>query len=139
MKLISQNQDHYTVRLDPDEELIATVQAFCEERGIQHAWLSALGSAKELELAYYDLEHKEYQPVALQERVEIVNITGNIALKEGKAFCHAHGTFSRADMSTLGGHINRCAISATCEVRLEAGEGEVRRTFDETTGLHILE
>lgn len=138
MKLISQENNRYTLRLDPGEEFIAAIQAFCEERGIKNAWFSALGSAKELELAYYNLERKEYQPKAIQEDVEILNITGNIALKEGKVFCHAHGVFSRADMSTLGGHINLCVISATCEVQLDAREGDAQRTFDETIGLHIL-
>ncbi|OGZ60648.1 MAG: hypothetical protein A2932_00420 [Candidatus Spechtbacteria bacterium RIFCSPLOWO2_01_FULL_46_10] len=138
MKIIQEYNNSYTVRLDPGEEFIKTLQDFCEKKGIYAGSLEAVGSAKELQLACYNLGRKEYEMKDFSEFVEILNVTGNVALKEGKVFVHAHGVFGRADMTTFGGHVNKCVISATAEVVLRAGEGEVKREFDETTGLYLL-
>lgn len=138
MEMVNKTRNIYIVRLDPGEELIAAVQDFCTQHGVTSGWLEALGSSQELQLAYFNTEKKEYETKDFREFLEITTITGNIALKDGKSFCHAHGMFSRADMSTIGGHIMRCVISATCEVRFEVGEGVIKREFDERTGLHLL-
>lgn len=146
MKLINKTKNLYTLRLDPNEEFISSVQDFCSLNNIGNAWLKAIGSVKELELAYFNVEKKDYDTISFNEFLEIVNITGNIsrrvlpsgsATKEGRTL-HAHGIFSRADMATLGGHIMKCVISATAEITLQVGEGEMKRTFDEETGLYLL-
>lgn len=138
MKIINKKDEIYTLRLDTKEELIDTLQNFCEHHGIHFGWFEAIGSTRELQLAYFNVEKMQYVAKDLIEFLEILNITGNIALKEGKVFAHAHGIFSRADMSTLGGHVNSCVISQTAEVVLRASIGEVKREFDEEAGLHLL-
>ncbi|MCH8315295.1 MAG: DNA-binding protein, partial [Planctomycetes bacterium] len=146
MELVSTSKDFYILRLDPGEELRQEVEKFCKEQGINAAWVNALGSCKELELAYYNLEKKEYETKTFSERLEIVTAVGNIALKDGESldktqdlpFIHIHGTFSNSSMSVIGGHINRCIISATCEVSLWKSERAIRRKYDEFTGLHLM-
>ncbi len=138
MKLVNQSKDTYILRLDPDEEFIETIQNFCVENNIKSAWLEAVGSTKELELAYFNVDEKEYETESFQEFLEIITITGNISVKEGEVFCHAHGIFGKSDMKSLAGHVNRCIISATGEVMLHKYEGKVERKYDENTGLHLL-
>lgn len=138
MEIVNKTKHTYIVRLDPGEEFIVAMQNFCLENKIQSAWLFALGATNGITLAFFDTGKKEYKTKEFQEPLEILNLSGNIALKDNKPFCHAHGMFSRADMSTIGGHIMRCVISATCEVRLEVGEGAIKREFDERTGLYLL-
>ena len=138
MELLHTTPSFWILRLDPGEELRKEVEKFCAEQQIAAAWLNALGSCKEVELAYYNLETKEYETKIFSEDLEITSVTGNIALKDGKSFVHAHGTFSRPSMEALGGHINRCIISATCEIALWPGDGKIGRKYDEVTGLHLL-
>ncbi len=138
MELIKQNNNFYVLRLDSGEELREEAEKFSKEQGISAAWVNALGSSKELELAYYNLEKKEYETKKFLEDFEIVTITGNIALKEGNPFIHIHGTFSNSSMEVVGGHINRCVISATCEISIWKAGGSMGRKYDEFTGLHLL-
>ncbi|OGZ60659.1 MAG: hypothetical protein A2919_02040 [Candidatus Spechtbacteria bacterium RIFCSPLOWO2_01_FULL_43_12] len=138
MRLISQHDNSYILRLEQGEEFVSAIENFCNENKIHSAWLEALGSSKDLELAFYELEKRQYKTERFAGPMEILTITGNISKKENTAFCHAHGIFGRPDMTTLGGHINRCIISATCEVVLRVGDKELRREFDEETGLHLL-
>ena len=146
MELVNTAKDFYILRLDAGEELRQEVEEFCKEQGINTAWVNALGSCKEVELAYYNLEKKEYETKIFSEDLEIATIAGNIALKpfddaQGKGhnpFIHIHGTFSNSEMSVIGGHINRCVVSATCEVSIWSAEGAMSRKYDDFTGLHLL-
>lgn len=138
MQTIKKSGNLYVLRLEPEEEFISVIQNFCKENGVHSAWLEAVGSTKDLELAYFNLDKKDYDTSVFVEFLEVVNITGNIALQDNKPFCHAHGIFSRPDMSTVGGHVVRCVVSATLEVSLRVLEGEMNRKFDEETNLHLL-
>ena len=115
------------------------VQNVCKDRGISAGWINVLGSSQKLELAYYNLDTKEYETKDFNERLEITTITGNIALKDKEPFLHIHGTFSDPDMKVIGGHINSCVISATGEVVIHIGEGDMVRLHDEDTGLFLLQ
>ncbi|MEX0877850.1 MAG: PPC domain-containing DNA-binding protein [Candidatus Spechtbacterales bacterium] len=138
MELIKKSDNSYILRLDPGEEFISSVQDFCVANKIENGWIQSIGSAKELEIAYFNLDKKDYDTSAFVEFVEILNISGNIAIKDGKPFCHAHGVFGRSDMSTIGGHVIRCVISATAEVYIGVGEGKIHREFDKETNLYLL-
>ena len=138
MQLVSQHDSSYILRLEAGEEFITAIENFCNEKKIYSAWLEALGSSKDLELAFYELEKRQYKTERFGQPMEILTITGNISKKEDTAFCHAHGIFGRPDMSTVGGHINRCVISATAEVVIRSGSEEINRNLDEKTGLHLL-
>ena len=138
MELLSKSESFYILRLDPGEELRQEVEKFCKGQGIDAAWVNALGSCKELELAYYILENKEYETKSFLQNFEITTVAGNIALKDDNPFIHIHGTFSDRAMHVIGGHINRCVVSATCEVSIWVGQGAMGRKYDEFTGLHLL-
>ena len=138
MDTIYRDKNKYIFRLDKGEEFINSIQNFCEKENIKAGWLQAIGSLADLDLAYFDTKIKEYEIKNFKEFLEIANITGNIALKEGKVFCHAHGLFSREDMDVVGGHIHRCVVSSTCEVVIFTGEGELKREFNDEVGLHLL-
>lgn len=138
MELLNNSESFYLLRLDPGEELLGEAEKFCAEQGINAGWVNALGSCKELELAYYNLEKKEYETKNFSEDFEITTVTGNIVLKDNSPFIHIHGTFGNREMSVIGGHINRCVISATCEVGIWSAGGTMGRKYDEFTGLHLL-
>lgn len=138
MELLSSSKDLYILRIDPGEEVREEVEKFCGKMNIGAAWVNTLGSCKELELAYYNLGKKEYATKVFSENLEIAAVVGNVAIKDDKPFMHVHGTFSRASMEVVGGHINRCVVSATCEVAIWVAEGKMGRKYDEFTGLHLL-
>lgn len=145
----------YLIRLNFGEELREEIEKFCGEKKIGAAWINAIGASSEIEIACYNLEKKEYEVKKFFERLEIVSVMGDISLKSfdpapaqkarlapegrrGKPFLHAHGTFARPSMDVIGGHINRCVISATCEVAIWVMDGKLGRKYDEFTGLHLL-
>lgn len=127
----------YVLRLNSGEELINALEKFTLKKGIRGAWFWAIGAADDIEIAFYDLKRKKYATKRFIGRLEIVSMTGNVALKSGVPVIHAHGVFSKANFSTVGGHIVSCRISATCEIYLEKSS-MFKRKLDKKTGLNPL-
>jgi uncharacterized protein len=139
MELIKQENSFYLIRLAYGEELREEIEKFCAENGIKSAWFNAIGAAKDIEIATYNLEKKEYDTKQFAEMFEVVGVMGNISIKDDdKPFMHAHGSFSRPSLEMIGGHIMRCVISATCEIALVKQDGQIQRKHDGFTGLHLL-
>lgn len=98
-----------------------------------------LGSAKAVEMSYYDLAKKEYIKKIFEEPLEVLDIHGNIAKKDSEVVLHLHGSFSRTDFSTVGGHIHEMETSGTMEVFIHKIEGTLTRAQDASTGLNVLQ
>ena len=114
MTHIINQHPHHIVCLERGEEFHTALKAFCTQHGIGAASMRALGAADEVDLAFYLLDTKEYETTTVHEELEIITITGNIASLDGKVAVHAHGTFGKRDLSTIGGHVARMVVSATC-------------------------
>jgi predicted DNA-binding protein with PD1-like motif len=139
MKIIIQDKESYIVRFDRGEELVIGLIAFVVQENIGVAHFTAIGAAGELLLSYYSLPTKEYQDHEIKEDMEIAGLVGNVAYMNNKPVIHAHGTFSRPDLSVIGGHVKKLVVSATCEVHLSQLGGHTTRGFDEETGLNLLQ
>lgn len=138
MEIINRSDKSYILRLDYGEELREQLEKLCEGNNIKSAWFNAIGATKDAELAVYNLEEKKYDTKQFSEMMEIVSVIGNISMREGKQFMHAHGVFARPSFEAIGGHIMKCVISATCEISLWKAEGAMGRKYNEFTGLHLL-
>jgi predicted DNA-binding protein with PD1-like motif len=104
--------------LEPGEELHASVVRFCTVQEIHGGYLSAVGAIDDVELGYFRLPEKVYDRRRISERLEVVSLHGNIALKDGKPFLHAHGLFTGADFQAVGGHVFSARTSITLEVSI---------------------
>jgi uncharacterized protein len=138
MKTILQNNNTYIVRAVIGEDVMEVVKTFCKEQSIESAWFSAIGAAKESTLAKYNIHAKEYESKEFTQELEIDHVIGNVTLKDGELFVHAHGSLSDNQMNMVGGHIQKLVVGVTCEIFLEKLEGTISRAFDEETGLHLM-
>ena len=139
MKHILSNPWHEILRFDVDNDVVAGILEFAEKRGIEAAWLSAVGSSKEVELGFYFLEKKEYSYKIFAEPLEILQASGTLAIMNEKPILHWHGVFSNASYETVGGHIQRLTANATVEVFIHKLNEHLERKKDSKTGLNLLE
>ena len=138
MRVITQNADLLLVRFDRGEDIISGLADYCQRGGIKSASFTAIGAAQSIMLAYYNLPGKQYEDHEVSENVEIVSVSGNVACMKTEAVIHTHGVFARQDLSTIGGHIKKLIVSATCEVTLWKLGGKIERVYDSETGLNLL-
>jgi hypothetical protein len=75
----------------------------------------------------------------VNEQVEVLTMTGDTALKDGDPEVHAHLIVGRSDGTTRGGHLKKARMRPTLEVMLTESPADLRHTFDETSGLALID
>ena len=146
---VSTNRGMYTrtaenghlIRIERGENVIETLTAFCKEHRIGSGVMHGIGAVHKAELGYYDFEKREYFFSSLPEIHELVSMTGNIALVDGEPFIHMHAVLGAGDetLSCVGGHVKEMEAAVTVEVQLTPYPEPVTRSYDEETGLKLLD
>ena len=130
----------YVLRLDPGEEIVASLTRLVEEEGIQLASVSALGAANDVTIGIFNTVEKQYYSHRYQEDYEISALVGNVTRKDGAPYLHLHITIGNPVTGEVhAGHLSSATISATLELFLQVWDGQVGRKFSETVGLNLLE
>lgn len=126
------------LRLDDGDEIISSLKAICKKEKIKSAFFSGLGAAKRAEIAHYNPKTKKYKTKKPKGPLEIVSLTGNVAMLQGEPVVHAHVCFSVPDFSTFSGHLMSAEVYPTCEILMTPFGIKIERKFDEKTGLNLL-
>jgi predicted DNA-binding protein with PD1-like motif len=133
------SQRTFAVVLDPGDEVLECLLAFAKEHRLSAAELTGLGALSDCVLGYFDWQKKDYERITVDEQVEVLNLTGNVALSEGKPKLHAHIVLGKADGSAHGGHLLEGHVRPTLEVIVTESPAHLRRKSDPETGLALIE
>ncbi len=139
MQVIHVENSIHIIRVEKGEELVETILAYCQKEAITSAWIQALGAGDKAKLSYYNLAKKEYVHRTFEEAFEILSILGNVATVNGKLGLHAHATLSNEQYTSFGGHLQSLRISGTGEVHIQVFNVPLNRSYDEVTGLMLLQ
>ena len=128
---------NFIVRAKHDSDIINFVTNVAKKHGIMTASFTAIGALKCAKLGFYNQEKHEYLETLLSSPQEIASCVGNISLKEGEPFVHAHAVLADLNGNTKAGHLLEGKVFAA-EVHLIEliGEKIVRRN-DAITGLSL--
>lgn len=125
-------------RLATDTDLVQEVERFASEHGIAAAWVSVVGAVRRATYAYYDQSERRYRELVSDAHHEISGFQGNLSLREGSPFLHAHATFADETGATRGGHLVPGCVVWVAEVRIgEFTDVALVREHDEVTGLAL--
>ena len=98
-------------RLVPGADLLEELNKLVKAEGVELGALSGIGALRKAAVGIFDLEKREYIVNEFDEEMEICALTGNVSLKEGEPFVHAHVALSNREGRGFGGH-----LMAGCEV-----------------------
>ena len=129
----------YFVRIDKGEEIMATLEKFCEDEKITLAEVKALGAVDDFEVGLFDVVEKKYHKNAFKFPAEITSLWGTVTTKEGQVYLHIHMSAGDSKGRVFGGHLTRAVVSATCEMIVELSEGIVERKLNEDVGLNLFD
>ena len=130
-------KDHF-IYIEKNEKVMDTLTRFCIDKGISNAKLSGIGAVKETEIGAYDTIKKEYIRKEYSDILELVSFEGNITLKDGSPFPHAHVVLSDHNMSTAGGHLFETTVAAVGEFFLMEFDNDAYRELNEDDGLPCI-
>ena len=130
-------KDHF-IYIEKNEKVMDTLTRFCIDKGISNAKLSGIGAVKETDIGAYDTIKKEYIRKEYSDILELVSFEGNITLKDGSPFPHAHVVLSDHNMSTAGGHLFETTVAAVGEFFLMEFDNDAYRELNEDVGLPCI-
>jgi predicted DNA-binding protein with PD1-like motif len=127
----------FLVRAKHDSEIIKSVTEFAEENAIVTATFTAIGALKCAKIGFYNQEKHEYLETLLLTPQEIASCVGNISVKGGQPFVHAHAVLADQNGNTKAGHLLEGKVFAA-EIHLTELIGEkLMRKSDVVTGLSL--
>lgn len=107
----------YAVIFAEGDEAFGELGRFARETGVTGASLSGVGAAARAVVGWFDFETKSYEPIHVDEQVEVVSLLGDVATTEdGKPQVHAHVVLAKRGGSALGGHLLELHVRPTLEV-----------------------
>jgi hypothetical protein len=89
-------------------------------------------------LGYFDWKKKEYQPIPVDEQVEVVALIGDVALEKNGPAVHAHVVVSGADAAARGGHLLEAHVRPTLEIVLTESPAHLYKRYDPESGLALI-
>lgn len=124
--------------LERGEELIRSLIEFARHHEVEGAALYGIGAVDRVELGYYRLAAQDYDRRTFREELEVCPLVGNLALVDGEPWPHVHGTFGRADFTTVGGHVFGAVCSITIEIAVYALPAPLERGPVDFCNLQLL-
>lgn len=122
-----------------NDPVMDILHEFARQHALDSARMTAIGAFRDVTLAYYDIDRQEYDETHLDEQVEVLAFTGDIAEGEdGAPVVHAHVVVGRRDLTTAGGHLMDATVRPTLEVMLTETAGSLRRRYDRASGLALI-
>lgn len=114
----SKCNEGYVIRLEVGEEIQDSLRQFAQAVQIKGAFYQGIGTLARVELAFFCVDHKEYERKFFEDHYEMVSLIGNISTLNGAPAPHSHVCLADANFRTLAGHLVRGFVSVTAEILL---------------------
>ena len=124
-------------RLPQGADLLESLNELCARENITAGEVRAIGALTKAVLGFYNQKNREYEYLTLDYPLEIVSLLGDVSLKEGRPFVHAHVSLGDEQGHLWGGHLAPGSEVFACEVMLAQYQTDkpFERAFDQGTGL----
>jgi predicted DNA-binding protein with PD1-like motif len=128
----------FAVVFQTGEDPMAGLVELARREDFNASSFTAIGAFRRAVLGFFEFERRDYKRIPVEEQSEVVSLTGNIALVDGKPSLHVHATLGRPDGSAVVGHLLEAEVRPTLEVMLTELPAHLVRHRDPSTGLPLL-
>jgi predicted DNA-binding protein with PD1-like motif len=132
---------HFVIeRFARDSDILAGLTDLARTHQVSAGSFMGIGAVEKANVGNFKGDG-QYETVEIAGPLEVTSCVGNISLKEGQPFIHAHITLADREGRAYGGHMMPgCIVSATFEITLQIySDKEVLRKLDPGTKLFLLE
>jgi len=140
-KLAGRSGRQLAYRLAYGCDLLEALQGIVVEEDVRFGSINFLGSVLKAKLGYFLAGEKRFITMEQERMMEILSGMGNVSLKDGQPFIHAHVTLLDQEGQVHGGHLLPGTIVYAGEVFIEEIElpAPPERVYDPVTGLNLWE
>lgn len=123
---------------EPDEDPVALLADVATELGLASCEISAVGAFSRATLGYFDHARRAYEHIPIAERVEVLSLHGDVAIRDGKRVVQLRCVLGLRDGTTRGGHLLHANVWPALEVIVAEQPPFLQKRFDPTIGFAML-
>jgi hypothetical protein len=127
------------VIFDSGDEVAAELKRFATAENLMAAHFTGIGAFAHVTVAWFDLHTKRYQPIEINEQVELLSLIGDVAESDGKPAVHAHICVARRDGTAHGGHLQEGIVRPTLELIVVESPAHLRKSFRPEFGIPLID
>ena len=135
MRVLRADDRLWMVRVDKGEEIVTALLEFAAQHDVRCASVTGLGGVRDVTLAYFDVDVKQYLDRTIHGVLELVSLVGNLAIENGKPFLHAHVVLPDREFHCFGGHLRSAPVAVTAEFAVRCGDATLERRFNADLGI----
>jgi predicted DNA-binding protein with PD1-like motif len=125
--------------LEPEEDPVAVIARRAQALSLASCQVTAVGGFSRVTLGYFDRALKQYQPIPIEEQVEVLSLLGDIAHEGDKRVLHVHCVVGLRDGTTRGGHLLGATVWPTLEVIVTEWPTYLQKRMNPTAGLALID
>ena len=129
----------YAVIFYQGDEAFSGLLEFAEKYHVTSAHFTAIGAVNGATLGWFDPQRKMYKKIPVVGQHEVIGMSGDIALYQGKPVVHTHMVVGSPDGTTQGGHVLNAYVSPTLEVMVTVDPIAMQKRFDPETDLTLID
>ena len=121
------------------DDLQADLLRFAAEERVLSGSLRGIGGFSKATLGYFVREQKAYEPIDVDEQVEVLSLLGTLSVMDGKPHAHMHATVGFRGGSVKGGHVQAGTVWPTLEIFVTEYSGELQRAMVPDVGAALID
>jgi predicted DNA-binding protein with PD1-like motif len=129
----------FVVRLDPGDEILASLTRVAEEHDIMAGHVMGLGAVDRLVLALLDPATGEYERRKFEEPMEVGHLMGTFSMDGDRPFVHVHAVVAPRELLAYAGHVMEARVSVSMELFVRRLPGRLDRQEIEGQSLKRLQ
>jgi predicted DNA-binding protein with PD1-like motif len=129
----------YAVIFYQGDEAFSGLLDFADKYHVTSAHFTAIGALNGATLGWFDPQRKMYKKIPINGQHEVIGMSGDIALYQGKPSVHTHMVVGSPDGTTRAGHVLAAYISPTLEVMVTVDAVAMQKRFDPATDLTLID
>jgi uncharacterized protein len=129
----------YAVIFYQGDEAFSGLLDFAEKYQVTSAHFTAIGALDGATLGWFNPQRKMYKKIPINGQHEVIGMSGDIALYQGKPVVHTHMVVGEPDGTTRAGHVLAAHVSPTLEVMVTVDPITMKKRFDPATDLTFID
>ena len=121
------------------DEAFSGLLEFADKYHVTSAHFTAIGALSGATLGWFDPQRKMYKKIPINGQHEVIGMSGDIALYQGKPVVHTHMVVGSPDGTTRAGHVLAAYVSPTLEVMVTVDPVAMHKRFDPETDLTLID
>jgi uncharacterized protein len=129
----------YAVIFYQGDEAFSGLLEFADNYHVTSAHFTAIGALSGATLGWFDPRRKMYKKIPINGQHEVIGMSGDVALYQGKPVIHAHMVVGGPDGTTRAGHVLAAYVSPTLEVMVTVDPVAMHKRLDPETDLTLID